>query len=68
MAWEKIVQLVAVSACPECGNRGFDVEPGYDMRDEDAMVHCEKCGHVCHILKFMRRVNSGTPPAGPEES
>jgi hypothetical protein len=33
MTWKKIVRLVAVSACPKCGNPAFDLEPGYDIDD-----------------------------------
>ena len=28
MVWKKVVKVVAVSACPKCGNNGFDPEPG----------------------------------------
>lgn len=43
MAWEKIVKVVAVSACPVCGNGGFDFELGADIDDAQAMVRCGKC-------------------------
>jgi transcription initiation factor TFIIIB Brf1 subunit/transcription initiation factor TFIIB len=56
MVWKKIVEIVAVSACPKCGNRGFDLEPGSDMEDPRANVKCGKCGYVCQADEFMRPV------------
>lgn len=56
MAWEKIVQLVAVGACPRCDNRGFDFEPGANMDDPAAMVRCGACGYVCPASEFVRAV------------
>jgi hypothetical protein len=54
MTWRKIVQAVAVSACPECGNAAFDLEPGEDLDDPNAKVKCGACGFVCSADKFMR--------------
>lgn len=56
MAWKKVVRVVAVSACPKCGNSGFDFEPGHDMDDPEAMVRCGRCGYVCRIDEFTRPV------------
>ena len=56
MAWEKIVRVVAVSACPKCGNGGFDLMPGEDIDDPKALLKCGRCGHVCSSDKAMRRV------------
>jgi uncharacterized Zn finger protein len=58
MTWKKVVKLVAVSACPICGNRGFDLEPGADIDDLRAMVRCGKCGHVCPAYQFMKTPES----------
>jgi hypothetical protein len=55
--WKKIVQVTAISACPKCGNRGFDLEPGGDIDDPRAMVKCGKCGHVCPADEFSRAVD-----------
>ncbi len=56
MAWEKVVQRVALSGCPNCGNRGFDLEPEQDIDDLEAVVRCGKCGHVSHLSQFTKRV------------
>jgi hypothetical protein len=54
MALRKIVRAVAISACPKCGNRGFDLQPGADLDDPSAEVKCGACGHVCPADRFMR--------------
>ncbi len=56
MAWKKIVEVVAVSACPVCGNAGFDFEPGADIDDPEALIKCGEYGHACQIGKFSNRV------------
>jgi predicted nucleic-acid-binding Zn-ribbon protein len=59
MVWKKVVKVVAVSACPKCGNNGFDPEPGTDLDhldDPQAKVKCAVCGHTCTANEFMRRV------------
>jgi hypothetical protein len=62
MVWKKIVRITAVSACPKCGNSGFDLEPGEDMDDLDALVRCGRCGHVCASGKFLRPVHPEHQP------
>jgi uncharacterized Zn finger protein len=64
MIWKKIVRIVAVSACPKCGNGGFDIEPGYDIDDYEAMVRCGACGYVCRSPEFSRPVTP-TPETAP---
>ena len=59
MVWKKVVR-VTVAACPKCGNRAFDFEPGHDMDDPEAVVRCGRCGHVCRVDEFMR-------PIAPDE-
>jgi len=49
MAWKKIVKLVAVATCPNCGNHGFNMKfhpTGDEVRPDDK-VECAACGHVC---------------------
>jgi Zn ribbon nucleic-acid-binding protein len=49
MAWKKIVKLVAVATCPNCGNHGFNMKfhpTGDEVRPDDR-VECAACGHVC---------------------
>jgi ribosomal protein S27AE len=60
--WKKIVQVVAVSACPKCGNSGFDLEPGADIDDPHARIRCGKCGYVDQAAKFMKPVNPTDNP------
>jgi uncharacterized Zn finger protein len=62
MAWKKVVMVVAVSACPVCGNGGFDLESGADIDDPHALVRCGKCGHVCTADQFSKSV-AGSKPA-----
>ena len=59
MALEKIVRLVAISACPGCRNPGFDLESGADVDDYEAMVRCGACGYVCPANEFTHA--SGPP-------
>jgi len=33
MVWRKVVKITAVSACPNCGNGGFDLESQSDLDD-----------------------------------
>jgi ferredoxin len=54
MAWEKVAKVVAVSACPVCGNDGLDFERGVDIDDPQAIVRCGKCGHLCPADKFIK--------------
>jgi hypothetical protein len=54
--WEKVVQVVAESACPKCGNRAFDPEPENNIEDPKGLVRCGKCGYVCPANEFTRRV------------
>ncbi len=54
--WKKVVQVVAVSACPKCGNRAFDPEPGTNIDDPQGLVRCGKCGYVCLSSEFMKPV------------
>jgi ferredoxin len=54
--WKKIGQLVAVSACPKCSNRAFDLEPEQHFDDPKAFVRCAKCGYVCPANEFIRPV------------
>jgi rubredoxin len=56
MVWKKIVERVAVSACPVCGNGGFNFEPDADIDDPHAMVKCGKCGFVYRVDEGMRLV------------
>jgi hypothetical protein len=65
MTWEKIVRVVGVSACPVCGNGGFDLEPGADVDDQHVPVRCGKCGHVCPADQFMKSV-ADSNPASPD--
>jgi ferredoxin len=58
MAWEKVVQIVAVSACPKCSNQAFDLEPGTEMDDPQGLVKCGQCGYVCPGNEFMKPVDS----------
>jgi ferredoxin len=55
--WKKVVQLVAASACPKCGNQAFDPEPGTGRNDPQGMVRCGKCGYVCPVDEFMKPVD-----------
>jgi ribosomal protein S27AE len=62
MVWKKIVKVFALSACPKCGNNGFDAQPGTDLDhldDPQAKVKCGRCGYICTANEFMRRVDSG---------
>ena len=43
-----------MSACPKCGNGGFDLEPGFHLDDPSPQVKCGTCGHVCASEEFMR--------------
>jgi len=56
MAWNKIVHITAVSACPKCGNPGFDLEPGEDVDDLNARIMCGQCGYICPGGEFWRPV------------
>ena len=61
MVCKKIVKVIAVSACPKCGNNSFDPEQGTDLDhldDPQAKVKCCRCGYICAANEFMRRVNS----------
>ena len=58
--WKKVVQVVAMSACPVCGNLGFNLEPQADMDDPHAMVKCGSCSYVCQVDRFMRAVKSAS--------
>jgi hypothetical protein len=51
MAWNKVVKVVAVSACPVCGNGGFNFEPGADIDDPQAM-------NAASADTFLRLTNS----------
>jgi len=62
MAWKKVVQLVALSTCPKCGNHGFDPEPGQNLENPHALVKCGACGHVCEAQQIMREVNPVVNP------
>jgi uncharacterized Zn finger protein len=68
MVWEKIVQVIAVSSCPKCGNPAFDYEPGSDKDDERAMVRCGACGHICPGSEFMRPVDANAPNGAVQKS
>ena len=61
MTWEKIVEVVAVSACPKCGNGGFHPEPGFEEDDPEAILRYAKCGHTCPANEFMRPVDQSKP-------
>jgi hypothetical protein len=65
MAWEKVVKVVAMSACPICGNGGFNFEPDADIDDPQAMVRCGKCRHVCQAEKFIKPVSGAPTEADP---
>jgi hypothetical protein len=55
--WKKVIEVVAVSACPKCGNRAFAPEPGTNIDDPQGfLVRCGKCGYVCLSSEFMRPV------------
>jgi ribosomal protein S27AE len=56
MTWKKIVKVTAVSACPKCGNGGFDLEPDADIDDPQTRVKCGRCGYICPANEFMRSV------------
>jgi hypothetical protein len=40
--WKKVVQVVAVSACPKCGNRAFDPEPRDQYRRSERFSQVRK--------------------------
>ena len=56
MVWKKVVQVVAVSECPKCGNRAFDHEPETTIDDPQGLVRCGKCSYVCPSSEFVRPV------------
>lgn len=56
MTWKKIVRRVPLSGCPNCGNGGFDLEPGEDLEDYEALVRCGNCGHVCRLNQVTQPV------------
>jgi hypothetical protein len=62
-AWKKVVQLVAVSACPKCSNSAFDPEPETNIDDPNGLVRCGKCGYVCAGSEFMRPVETANKDA-----
>ncbi|CDX55890.1 hypothetical protein MPL3365_210118 [Mesorhizobium plurifarium] len=47
MAWIKVARRTGFAVCPMCGNRGFDLEPGEDVHDENAKIKCGNCAYVC---------------------
>jgi hypothetical protein len=60
--WQKVVRVTSVSACPQCGNGAFDLEPGSDIDDEHATVRCGRCGFVCSMVEFSRPVETDAKP------
>jgi hypothetical protein len=62
--WKKVVQVVAMSACPKCGNRAFDREPETNIGDPKGLVRCGKCDYVCEVSDFMRPVESADKKVG----
>jgi ferredoxin len=61
--WKKVVQVVAVSECPKCGNRAFDLEPGTTIDNPQGLVRCGKCSYVCPSNEFMRPVETANKDA-----
>ena len=61
--WKKVVQVIAVSECPKCGSRAFDLEPGTNIDDPQGLVRCGKCSYVCPSNEFMRPVEGANNKA-----